>query len=138
MYLTVPGTAGPTLALRAGGKKLWGDYPFFEAAFLGGGSSLRGFYRDRFAGDAMAFGNAELRLGVAHFNMLVPTQFGIFGIADAGRVFFDGDPSDADTWHKAFGGGIWFSFIDRMQSVSIGIVNGDDLTGVYVDAGFMF
>jgi hypothetical protein len=138
VYLTVPGSAGPTLALRAGGKKLWGDYPFFEAAFLGGGSSLRGFYRDRFAGDAMAFGNAELRLGVAHFNMMVPTQFGIFGIADAGRVFFDGDPSDADTWHKAFGGGVWFSFVNRMQSVSIGIVNGDDLTGVYVDAGFMF
>jgi hypothetical protein len=70
--------------------------------------------------------------------MMVPTQFGIFGIADAGRVFFDGDPDDADTWHNAFGGGVWFSFVNRMQSLSIGVVSGDDLTGVYIDAGFMF
>ena len=40
-YLTPPGKGAPTLALRVGGKKVFGNYPYFEAAYLGGG--LGGF-----------------------------------------------------------------------------------------------
>ena len=36
------------------------------------------------------------------------------------------------------GGGFWISFLHRMQTLSFGIMNGDDLTGVYLSAGFMF
>ncbi|HEX8904204.1 MAG TPA: hypothetical protein VF771_05140, partial [Longimicrobiaceae bacterium] len=35
-YLSVPGRMGPTLALRAGGQKAVGDFPFQESAFVGG------------------------------------------------------------------------------------------------------
>ena len=35
----------PVLALRGGGTKLWGEFPFHEAAFAGGSHSLRGFQR---------------------------------------------------------------------------------------------
>lgn len=138
-YLT-PGSSrrAPTLALRAGGRKVWGDAPFHEAAFLGGGSDLRGYRAQRFAGDAMAFGNAEVRLPLARFALLFPTEFGVHGAADVGRVFFDGDPDDADTWHTAFGGGIWFSFLNRRQTLSASIMHGDELTGVYVLAGLAF
>ena len=139
VYLT-PGSArhAPTLALRAGGRKVWGEAPFHEAAFLGGGGDLRGYRTQRFAGDAAAFGNVEVRLPVARFALLFPTEFGVLGAADAGRVFFDGDPDGADTWHTAFGGGVWFSFLNRRQTLSASILHGDDLTGLYVKAGLMF
>ena len=35
-------------AFRVGGEKNFGDYPFYEAAKLGGNSNLRGFRKTRF------------------------------------------------------------------------------------------
>jgi len=140
VYLT-PGSSprAPTLALRAGGKNVFGDeFPFFEAAFLGGAANLRGYRSQRFAGDAAAFGNAEIRLPLAEFEMLFPAEFGITGAADAGRVFFEGDPDSADEWHSAVGGGIWFSFLRRTQTLSIMVMSGDDKTGLYAKAQFHF
>jgi hypothetical protein len=137
-YLTAPVTARPTLALRAGGKKVFGTYPFHEAAYLGGADDLRGFREERFAGDAAVFGNAELRMALGVFRLLFPTRFGIFGVADAGRVFFEGDPDDADQIHTAVGGGLWFSAIAPANTLTASIVRSDELTGVYVRAGFAF
>jgi hypothetical protein len=137
-YLTAQIPTEPTLALRVGGKKVWGTFPFHEAAFLGGSDGLRGFWSQRFAGDGAALGNAELRFDLAGFNILVPTRMGLFAAADAGRVFFGPDPADADAWHTAFGGGVSLSFIDRLQTVTLAIMSGDDLTGLYLSAGFSF
>jgi hypothetical protein len=98
--------AGPVLALRVGGKRVWGDFPFFESAFLGGGSTLRGHTGQRFAGDAMAFGGAELRMPLVRLNLGLRGTLGVMGLADAGRVWFGGDsPGD---WHTAAGGGVFF------------------------------
>ena len=146
-YVTAPIPTYPTLALRAGGKKVWGTYPFHESAFLGGpgftdigqsDSQLRGFRKNRFAGDTSLYANAELRLVLARIKILVPGEFGLFTAADAGRVFYADDTSDADKWHIGVGGGFWLSFIRRRQTVSVAVVNGDDLSGVYLRAGFMF
>jgi hemolysin activation/secretion protein len=137
-YVSAPIPTEPTIALRVGGKRVWGTYPFHEAAYVGGASDLRGFREQRFAGDAAVFGNAELRLFLSRFNALVPGRLGIFGFADAGRVFYGPDPAAADSWHAAVGGGVWISVIDPRHMVSIAVAHGDDLTGVYVRAGFMF
>jgi len=140
VYLT-PGSSrrAPTLALRVGGKNVFGsEFPFFEAAFLGGSANLRGYYSQRYAGDAAAFGTAEIRLPLAQFQMVLPAEFGVTGAADVGRVFFDGDPEGADDWHSAFGGGIWFSFLNRAQTLSFNVMQGDDLTGFYAKAQFHF
>ena len=146
-YVTAPIPTKPTLALKVGGKKVWGAFPFHESAFLGGpgfvgiGSSdshLRGFRKNRFSGDTSLYGNTELRLTLAPTKLLVPGEFGLFISADAGRVFFPEDPNDADKWHSGIGGGFWLSFLQHRQTLSVAIVNGDDLTGVYLRAGFMF
>ena len=146
-YLTAPVPTRPTLALRAGGRKVWGTYPFHESAFLGGpgliggdasNGSLRGFRKNRFAGDAALYGNSELRLVLAKIRFLVPGELGLFAAADAGRVIFSGDPDDADSWHTSTGGGLWLSFLQRMQTLSLAVVNGDDVTGVYLRAGLAF
>jgi hypothetical protein len=138
-FLTPWGTRrAPTLAGRIGGKKVFGTYPFHEAAYLGGVEDLRGYREERFAGDASLFANAELRLPVAFFSLLFPTEFGILGAVDVGRVFYEDDVAGADSWHTGFGGGIWLSFLNRRQSVALTVMNGDDLTGVYVRVGLHF
>ena len=40
-YITFPIPTHPFLALRAGGTKVFGDFPFQEAAFLGGNTTIR-------------------------------------------------------------------------------------------------
>ena len=146
-YMTARIPTSPTLALRAGGKKVWGTFPFHESAFLGGpgltgsdvsNGSLRGFRKNRFAGDTALYGNSELRLVLAKIKLLVPGELGLFSAADAGRVIFAEDPDDADTWHTGVGGGLWLSFLQRRQTLSIAVVQGDDLTGVYLRAGLTF
>ena len=146
-YATARIPTNPTLALRAGGKKVWGTFPFHESAFLGGpgltgsGTSdgnLRGFRKNRFAGDTALYGNSELRLVLAKIKLLLPGELGLFGAADAGRVIFAEDSGDADTWHTGVGGGLWLSFLRRRQTLSAAVVNGDDLTGVYLRAGLTF
>ncbi len=146
-YLTGRMPTNPTLALRAGGKKVWGTFPFYESAFLGGPGALgagisrgnlRGFRKNRFAGDASLYGNSELRLVLTKIELFVEGELGLFGTADAGRVFYDGDPASADRWHTSIGGGFWLSFLQRRHTLSAAVVKGDDLTGVYLRGGFMF
>ena len=146
-YVTAPIPTSPTLALRAGGKKVWGTVPFHESAFLGGpgltgsgtsNGNVRGFRKNRFAGDTALYGNSELRLVLAKIKLLVPGELGLFGAADAGRVIYAEDPDDADTWHTGIGGGLWLSFLQRLQTLSVAAVQGDDLTGVYLRAGLTF
>ena len=146
-YLTARIPANPTLALRGGSKKVWGNFPFHESAFLGGtgftgsdisSGNLRGFRKNRFAGKTALYGNSELRLVLTKIKLLAPGEFGVFGTADAGRVIYDEDPHNADKWHTSIGGGFWLSFLKRQQTFSAAVVKGDDLTGVYLRAGFMF
>ena len=130
-------TAGaPVLAVRAGGEKLWGRIPYHEAAYLGGSNTIRGYANRRFAGEASAFANAELRVPVARFFLTLPAHFGVFTIADAGRVFVSGESSG--TWHTAAGGGIWLAALHPANVLTLAVVRGEERTGVYVRAGFQF
>ncbi len=113
--------AGPVVALRAGGKRVWGDFPFFESAFLGGGSTLRGYTGQRFAGDMMAFGGAELRMPLVRLNLLARGVFGVMGLMDAGRVWYDGE-SDGEL-HTGIGGGAFYHVAG--QTVTVTVASGE-------------
>ena len=126
----------PTLAIRAGGQKIFGNYPFFASAFLGGAGNLRGFDEQRFAGDAMAYANSDLRLTLLRLRGTIPGDLGVFGLADVGRVWVDGETSDE--WHNSFGGGFWFGLDREAGLVSVTIADGPERTGVYIEAGFGF
>ena len=121
-YLSAFG-GGPTLALRAGGEKVWGGFPFQYAAYLGGSHTLRGHATERFAGDASAFGNAELRQPLFRAKLLVRGTVGAFGLADAGRVWYQGDSPGG--WHSAVGGGLFFTFLDRTRAVTAYYAKGE-------------
>ena len=118
-YLSPGG--GPVLALRAGGKHVWGDFPFSEAAFLGGGATLRGHTGQRFAGNAMAYGGAELRQPLFRANLGLRGTLGVLALADAGRVWFDGWSGGG--LHTAVGGGIFFHAAG--QSVVVTVAQGE-------------
>jgi outer membrane protein assembly factor BamA len=135
-YLTAKMPLRPTLALRAGGRKVWGNYPFFEAAFVGGATTVRGLRDHRYIGDASAWGNAELRLDLGRYYVVLPGTWGLLGIADAGRVWLTGETSD--TWHHAFGGGLWFAPLAPSNTVSAVVARSEGRTGFYLRAGFLF
>jgi hypothetical protein len=135
-YLTARIPLQPTLALRAGGQKNWGTYPFFDAAHIGGSNTVRGLHDHRYIGDASAWGNAELRLRISRYYIILPGDWGLFGVADGGRVWLEGESSDK--WHHGFGGGLWFAPLSRNNALTAAIVESEGRTGVYVRAGFVF
>jgi hypothetical protein len=124
------------LALRAGTEHVWGRFPWHEAAFLGGPGSLRGWDEQRFAGDAVLFAGAEARLRIGRPRVVVPLDTGVFGLADAGRVFIDNDSPGG--WHTAFGGGLWFQPVLQPYLVRAGVGSSEASTKVFVTVGLPY
>ncbi len=128
-------TKDKKLVLRtmAQGQFNIGDsFEFYQAAVLGAGDGLRGYRTQRFSGEsALAFGG-DLRYGFARFKTgILPLQLGIFGGADTGRVWLDGESSDS--WHSDVGGGLWINAVDTISG-QLGIFSGDD--GMRISFGF--
>jgi hypothetical protein len=135
-YLTAAIPTRPTLALRLAGKKVWGPFPFQEAAFVGGLATVRGYSEHRFAGSAGVYANAELRFRLTRLTLVLPGAFGVFGLADVGRVYVSGEPSDR--WHAAAGGGIWFAPLSATNTVSLAVARSPERTATYLRLGFAF
>jgi hypothetical protein len=124
------------LAARFGGRQVWGDYPWFEAAFVGGSKTDRGFRKNRFAGDASLYGSLEARLWLFRGRLIAPGRWGVFGLVDTGRVFVDGE--DSDTWHTSWGGGIFFQMATLNTVLHAAVAHGDEGTRFRVGYGFGF
>ncbi len=136
-YAILPIPGSPIIAARLGAEKVQGDAPFHEAAYIGGGGTLRGFDRQRFAGDASVYASVELRarLGNATF-FSFPTDFGVFALSDVGRVFVGGDSPGG--WHKSVGGGIWLAPLQERFTTSVAVARSVEQTAIYINAGFEF
>jgi hypothetical protein len=145
-YLTPRSETAPTLALRVGGQKVFGSYPYYEAAYLGGGiggygmlagdDPVRGLPHHRYAGDASVFGSAELRIYVSQFRFFLPGTWGLLAYGDAGRVYLDGE--DSNKWHNGSGGGLWFAWLDRANTVTATVGRSEGHNAFYLRAGFAF
>jgi hypothetical protein len=136
-YVTAHGVPlRPTLAVRAGGKEVFGRFPFQEAAFLGDERTVRLGRQNRLAGDRSQYGNAELRLRLGSLMLVLPADVGVFGLADIGRVYADGEASDR--WHWALGGGVWLAYLHPGNTLRVALAKSEERLGVYVGAGFAF
>ena len=136
-----------TAAARGGGKRVWGDAPYRDAASIGGagvetgmpldpGYEIRGFQARRFAGESALYGNFDLRLRLFRATILVPSHVGVFGLADAGRVWLEGESSER--WHSDEGGGIWLSALNYRGTLSAYIAHGNEGNIFRVGTAFTF
>jgi hypothetical protein len=129
------GPLRPVVVARAGGQRLSGRYPLFDAAQVGGQGSLRGYRSNRFTGDASLFAGAEARIFLTEFVFLLPGDLGLLALGDAGRVFHEGESSR--TWHTGWGAGAWVSFIDAF-GLNVTWARGSDGAAIYVGGGVPF
>ncbi len=146
-YLATKGGRGITLSLKAGGQRVFGTYPFWESAFIGGktpfnpleaggGSAVRGLPPQRYAGDGSLFGSAELYLTLTRAFIHVPGRLGLLGFYDIGRVYLEGESSK--DWHDGYGGGVFFLTPGRRNIVSFSVGRSEGNTAYYLRAGFAF
>jgi hypothetical protein len=134
-HVTMPLPLRPVLAARAGGQILFGDYPYFESAFIGGSSSIRTIRRQQYAGDAALYGTLELRVPIAQFSFIFPLNTGLLGFVDAGRVYLDGKSPGG--WHVGKGAGFWLGLIKPSTSLTLTFTNQTDRRWL-VGTGFVF
>jgi len=119
-YMSTGGAKPLTLGLRTGGSLTYGDVPFYDLSFLGQGKGLRGFRRNRFAGEKSWYFNSDLRWQMLDVRTIfLPLKFGISGFFDAGRVFVKGENSDKI--HKGYGGGFYIVPLKEQFIISFSI-----------------
>ncbi len=135
-YLTPEFSEFSTIALRAGGSKVFGKYPFYAGPTVGGKNDLRGYNNKRFSGDAALFGQAELRLTVTPLNLFLKSKIGINLFAETGRVFIEDD--DSNLWHPSYGVGLWVSYLNSAIIGSTYIAFSPDRTTFNLGLGMGF
>jgi hypothetical protein len=141
-YLSAGKGAEVTAAARVGGKRTFGKTPYFDLAYIGGGrffsgsATNRGFRPQRFAGHSSLYANADVRMLVARFKLVVPGDFGVHGFGDVGRVFARGKTSNR--WHGSYGGGLWFSPLVRANTLSLSLARSREDLLVYFRLGFLY
>ena len=129
-----------TWAGRIGGAHNFGDFRFYQANTLGGTENLRGYRRTRFSGRSNIYANGEARLELFKYNLyLAPGKFGVLGLVDAGRVYYDEDPKQSffRSLHKGYGGGVWVDALNR-SVLSLTYTVGEDEKLWMLNFGFFF
>lgn len=136
LYFTAPLLGGITLAMRARGERIWGEFPYYDAVYLGGSEDLRGFARERFAGDASVFGSAELRVNLGKFNIVVPGHYGFTVAGESGKVFYK--ESISDVFHTSINWGVWIAPLSKENVVSLTVASSQERTSIILTGGFAF
>ncbi len=135
-YLTLPVPFRPVLVVRGAARKLFGDFPFHESAFLGGRGSVRRLDLQRYAGDAALSGTAELQVPLARFPLIVPFDLGIYGFADVGRVYVAG--LSPGGWHTGAGVGLWIGVLSPSTGLNLELGDRPGRSLVRVRTGLNF
>ena len=130
------GNARRHLALRVGGRSVWGDYAWFDAAVIGGSNS-RGYRSDRFAGDSSLYGSASLRgwFGSVGLNV-ISLRLGGVVFSDVGRVWLAGEESN--TWHASYGGGVLMQPVGLPITLNTTVGTGTEGLRWYFGFGYPF
>ena len=108
MFVSPGRVSRSVLAMRIGAAHNSPGYPFYHANTLGGKNNLRGFRRDRFAGDDIVYQNLDFRVRLKRFHSyFLGGEIGVLAFNDLGRVWLSGESSKK--WHHGYGCGIWVS-----------------------------
>ncbi|WP_224995853.1 metallophosphoesterase [Cesiribacter sp. SM1] len=138
LYIT-PNARGlfkPTIALRFGGQRNWGDFLFFQSATIGNRTNLRGFRNNRFAGRSSLYQNTEIRVPISDIRSYALTgSWGLYGFIDHGRVWAEGE--DSDKWHRGYGPGLFLNFY-QFFVLSGNVAFSEEGPYYLLNAGFFF
>ena len=125
-----------TLAGRLEGEKISGSFPYYRAAYIGGGHSLRGYKSHRFAGDQAVSASAEVRIKITRRRVIFPSDIGTFFYSDGGRVWFE--DKSPDDWHITGGAGVYIAPLMRDYVIRFSVARSENDTRIYWDLGFAF
>jgi len=121
VYSSLTDPAKVVSILRLGGGHIFSkNYEYFQALNLGQNNFLRGFRKNRFSGESMAYGSLTLLVKLFDTkSYILPGSVGVLAFDDIGRVWA-GDQS-SKKWHNSVGGGLYYSpFNMAIISASIG------------------
>lgn len=135
-YIPAEMFSSTTFAFRMFGEKIFGTYPFYEASYLGGTESVRGFEKQRFSGDASMSFHAESRFALGKVKLLVPFHVGGMIFGETGRVFVAGESSRR--WHTGIGAGLWSYVINKDLAFSISVAQSREEIEGHFTTGFTF
>jgi hypothetical protein len=68
--------------------------------------------------------------------VIVPVGVGVFGLAEAGRVYLDGDSEGG--WHRTFGGGLFFQPVLQPYLLRLGAGSSRESTKVFFILGLAY
>lgn len=123
-------------ATKFGAERVVGDYMFFQSAYVGGPSSLRGYRMGRFRGQTSFYNMNDFRFNFGEVkNRLLPFDFGLIGAFDHGRVWHE--ELESNSYHYTYGGGIFINALD-MASATLGYHIGDEEGQWLFSLGFNF
>ncbi|MBJ6109822.1 hypothetical protein JAO73_12420 [Hymenobacter sp. BT523] len=127
-----------TLVVKGGGAKNYGpdaDIPFYKFASLGLREGLRGYYRNRFSGDASLYYNTELRLALGQVkNGFLPFYYGVFGFYDQGKVYYQG--ASPGGLHTGYGGGVYIAPVVETLAFAISYQISEEVSLLQFGLGF--
>jgi len=108
VYASMSFPAKWVTVLRLGAGRIFSNkLEYFQAMTLGANNYLRGFRKNRFSGDALAYGSLEFRVKLFDSKSYVlPGQVGLVAFNDIGRVWLKGETSHR--WHYTYGGGFYY------------------------------
>jgi len=102
-----------SLASRNGYATVQGDPEVYQLNTIGGGQTLRGYFRQRFYGESSFFNNNDLRWIFNVRGHLFNGKMGIIAFQDNARVWNEGEKSTK--WHMGYGGGLLIAPFNKIS-----------------------
>ena len=137
VYSSFSDPAGLISILRIGGGHIFNNrYEYFQALTLGQNNFLRGFRKNRFAGQSLAYGSLTLLIKLFDTkSYILPGSVGLITFDDVGRVWASNLSSSK--WHNAYGGGLYYSpFNLLILSGSVGFSREETLFNLSIGSKF--
>ena len=126
------------LSTSFGANKIFGNYEFEQAQYLGFKQNLRGYRFDRFAGRSRAYNNTELRWRFGDdINLgLFRGSLGVLVFNDVGRVWVENEQSKR--WHDGYGWGLWIAPLNRLVLTATLSYSNEEKNLAFMTIGFQF
>lgn len=138
IYASLKIPAKVTGVIKFGGGKIFTDSTkYFQYLTIGQNSNLRGFRKNRYAGDGLLYGSLEFRIKLLDGkSYILPGQVGIIAFNDLGRVWYKKENA-SNKWHYAYGGGIYFvPFNTALLSATFGKSESSNVFNISIGAKF--